>query len=51
MYQVQRRAAATSTPNQSLLVAREHSLDPLRAYMLRSAAVNLRISEIVDFPN
>jgi acetamidase/formamidase len=32
-------------------LGREHGLDPLRAYLLCSVAVDLRISEIVDVPN
>ena len=32
-------------------MGREHGLDPMRAYLLCSVAVDLRISEIVDVPN
>ncbi len=32
-------------------LGREHGLDPMRAYLLCSVAVDLRISEIVDVPN
>jgi acetamidase/formamidase len=32
-------------------LGREHGLDPMRAYLLCSVAVDLRISEIVDMPN
>ena len=32
-------------------MGREHGLDPVRAYLLCSVAVDLRISEIVDMPN
>lgn len=32
-------------------MGREHGLDPMRAYLLSSVAVDLRISEIVDVPN
>ena len=32
-------------------LGREHDLEPLRAYLLCSVAVDLRISEIVDVPN
>lgn len=32
-------------------LGREHGLDPLRAYLLCSVAIDLRISEIVDMPN
>ena len=32
-------------------LGREHGLDPMRAYLLSSVAVDLRISEIVDVPN
>ena len=32
-------------------LGREHGLEPLRAYLLCSVAVDLRISEIVDVPN
>jgi hypothetical protein len=32
-------------------MGREHGLDPVRAYVLCSVAVDLRISEIVDMPN
>jgi acetamidase/formamidase len=32
-------------------LGREHGLDPVKAYLLCSVAVDLRISEIVDVPN
>lgn len=32
-------------------LGREHGLDPMRAYLLSSVAIDLRISEIVDVPN
>lgn len=32
-------------------LGREHGLDPMRAYLLCSVAIDLRISEIVDVPN
>jgi acetamidase/formamidase len=32
-------------------LGREHGLEPMRAYLLCSVAVDLRISEIVDVPN
>jgi acetamidase/formamidase len=32
-------------------LGREHGLDPIRAYLLCSVAIDLRISEIVDVPN
>ena len=32
-------------------MGREHGLDPMRAYLLCSVAIDLRISEIVDVPN
>ena len=32
-------------------LGREHDLDPMRAYLLSSVVVDLRISEIVDVPN
>jgi len=32
-------------------LGREHGLEPMRAYLLASVAVDLRISEIVDVPN
>ena len=33
------------------LLAAEHGLDPVDAYMLVSVCADLRISEIVDMPN
>jgi acetamidase/formamidase len=32
-------------------LGREHGLEPMRAYLLASVAVDLRVSEIVDVPN
>ena len=32
-------------------LGREHGLDPMRAYLLCSVAIDLRISEVVDVPN
>jgi acetamidase/formamidase len=32
-------------------LGREHGLDPIKAYLLCSVAIDLRISEIVDVPN
>jgi acetamidase/formamidase len=32
-------------------LGREHGLDPMRAYLLASVTIDLRISEIVDVPN
>jgi acetamidase/formamidase len=32
-------------------LGREHGVDPIRAYLLCSVAIDLRISEIVDVPN
>jgi acetamidase/formamidase len=32
-------------------LGREHGLEPVKAYLLCSVAVDLRISEIVDVPN
>jgi len=32
-------------------LGREHGLDPMRAYLLCSVAIDLKISEIVDVPN
>jgi acetamidase/formamidase len=32
-------------------LGREHGLEPVKAYLLSSVAVDLRISEIVDVPN
>ena len=39
------------TPRLIEWLGREHGLDAMRAYLLCSVAVDLRISEIVDVPN
>ena len=44
-------AARDATRRMIEWLGREHGLDPMRAYLLCSVAVDLRISEIVDVPN
>ena len=44
-------AARDATRRMIDWMGREHGLDPVRAYLLCSVAVDLRISEIVDMPN
>lgn len=44
-------AARDATRRMIEWLGREHGLDPVRAYLLCSVAVDLRISEIVDAPN
>ena len=44
-------AARDATRRMIDWLGREHGLEPVRAYLLCSVAVDLRISEIVDVPN
>jgi acetamidase/formamidase len=44
-------AARDATRRMIEWLGREHGLEPIRAYLLCSVAVDLRISEIVDVPN
>ncbi len=44
-------AARDATRRMIEWLGREHGLDPVKAYLLCSVAVDLRISEIVDVPN
>jgi acetamidase/formamidase len=44
-------AARDATRRMIDWLGREHGLEPVQAYLLSSAAVDLRISEIVDVPN
>ena len=44
-------AARDATRRMIDWLGREHGLDPVKAYLLCSVAIDLRISEVVDMPN
>jgi len=45
------QAAQQAASDMVDLIAGEHNMEPVEAYMLMSVCANLRISEIVDMPN